>query len=208
MNRQILLFDTTLRDGEQAPGFSMNIEEKLSMAKQLARLGVDVIEAGFPISSEGDFEAVRTVAREVRGPVIAGLARAVTGDIDRCWAAVCEAEKPRIHTFIATSDIHITHKFKTTRKEILKRAVKAVRHGASSLSSRSPTRLSSLARVILMARCLGPLASAVIKGRLTSVCMDEDSSIFAFSAASFNRCNAILSFLRSIPCSFLNSSER
>ena len=87
MTRRVLLFDTTLRDGEQAPGFSMNMEEKLAMARQLARLGVDIIEAGFPISSEGDFEAVRTIAAEVEGPVIAGLARAVPGDIDRFrWA--------------------------------------------------------------------------------------------------------------------------
>ncbi len=131
MTRRILLFDTTLRDGEQAPGFSMNIDEKVAMAGQLARLGVDVIEAGFPISSEGDFEAVRAVAQEVRGPVIAGLARAVPGDIDRCWEAVKGAGHPRIHTFIATSDIHIRYKFRTTRKEILKRAVKAVRHACS-----------------------------------------------------------------------------
>jgi 2-isopropylmalate synthase len=126
MTRRVFFFDTTLRDGEQAPGFSMNIGEKLTMAKQLARLGVDIIEAGFPISSEGDFEAVRTIAREVRRPIVAGLARAVPGDIDRCWEAVGVAARPRIHTFIATSDIHIVHKFKTTRKEILRRTVKAV----------------------------------------------------------------------------------
>jgi 2-isopropylmalate synthase len=127
MARRILIFDTTLRDGEQSPGFSMNIIEKLTLARQLARLGVDVIEAGFPISSEGDFEAVRTIAREVRKPIIAGLARAVPADIDRCWEAIRETSRPRIHTFIATSDIHIEHKFKTTREEILRRAVKAIK---------------------------------------------------------------------------------
>jgi 2-isopropylmalate synthase len=131
MSRRVFFFDTTLRDGEQAPGFSMNISEKLTMARQLARLGVDVIEAGFPISSEGDFEAVRTIAHEVRRPVVAGLARAVPGDIDRCWEAVSGAARPRIHTFIATSDIHIVHKFKTTRKEILRRTVKAVTRARS-----------------------------------------------------------------------------
>ena len=131
MTRSILLFDTTLRDGEQAPGFSMNMDEKLAMARQLARLGVDVIEAGFPISSEGDFEAVRTIAGEVEGPIIAGLARAVPKDIDRCWEAVSAAGRPRIHTFIATSDIHIVHKFGTTRKEILRRAVRAVKRARS-----------------------------------------------------------------------------
>jgi 2-isopropylmalate synthase len=131
MSRRVFFFDTTLRDGEQAPGFSMNISEKLTMARQLARLGVDVIEAGFPISSEGDFEAVRAIAGEVRRPVVAGLARAVPGDIDRCWEAVSGAARPRIHTFIATSDIHIVHKFKTTRKEILRRTIKAVKRARS-----------------------------------------------------------------------------
>ena len=128
MSRRVLIFDTTLRDGEQSPGFSMNIAEKITLARQLARLGVDIIEAGFPVASEGDFEAVRTIAREVRGPVIAGLARATTGDIDRCWDAVRHAAHPRIHTFLATSDIHIAKKFNTTREEILRRAVAAVRH--------------------------------------------------------------------------------
>jgi 2-isopropylmalate synthase len=128
VTRRVLIFDTTLRDGEQSPGFSMNIAEKLTLAKQLARLGVDVIEAGFPVASDGDFEAVRTIAREVRGPVIAGLARAVAGDIDRCWDAVRHAARPRIHTFLATSDIHIAKKLATTREEVLRRAVEAVRH--------------------------------------------------------------------------------
>ncbi len=127
MARRILIFDTTLRDGEQSPGFSMNIDEKLTLARQIARLGVDVIEAGFPISSEGDFEAVRTIARKIRRPIIAGLARAVAGDIDRCWEALREAARPRIHTFIAPSDIHIEHKFRTTRSEILRRAVRAIK---------------------------------------------------------------------------------
>ena len=106
----------------------MNIAEKITLARQLARLGVDVIEAGFPVASDGDFAAVSAIAREVRGPVIAGLARAVPGDIDRCWDAIRHAARPRIHTFIATSDIHIQKKFNTTREEILKRAVAAVRH--------------------------------------------------------------------------------
>jgi 2-isopropylmalate synthase len=128
VTRRVLVFDTTLRDGEQSPGFSMNIPEKIALARQLARLGVDVIEAGFPVASDGDFEAVAAIAREVQGPVIAGLARAVPADIDRCWEAVRHAARPRIHTFIATSDIHIQKKFATTREEILRRAVEAVRH--------------------------------------------------------------------------------
>ncbi|MBI2844565.1 MAG: 2-isopropylmalate synthase [Armatimonadetes bacterium] len=127
MSRRIRIFDTTLRDGEQSPGASMNLEEKLEAAKQLARLKVDVIEAGFPISSPGDFEAVKTVAQQVKGPSIAGLARAVNEDIDRVWEAVQYSKKPRIHTFIATSDIHLERKLKKTREQVLDIAVAAVR---------------------------------------------------------------------------------
>src|ERR1051325_4159691 len=105
MTARVKIFDTTLRDGEQSPGCSMNMEEKLRMARQLFQLGVDVIEAGFPISSDEDFESVRAIAKEIRGPVIAGLARAVQTDIERAWAALCYATRPRIHVFIATSDI-------------------------------------------------------------------------------------------------------
>src|SRR5512139_1993810 len=103
MSDRVYIFDTTLRDGEQSPGASMNIEEKLILARQLERLRVDVIEAGFPISSDGDFESVKRIAGEIHNTTIAGLARANQLDIDRCWAAVREAAKPRIHTFIATS---------------------------------------------------------------------------------------------------------
>lgn len=123
---RIMIFDTTLRDGEQAPGFSMNIEDKLHMARQLERLQVDVIEAGFPIASDGDFEAVKRVAAEIRTVTIAGLARAVPGDIKRCWEALENAAKPRIHTFLATSDIHLKHKLLKNREEALEMAVKAV----------------------------------------------------------------------------------
>ena len=106
-NNRIYLFDTTLRDGEQSPGVSLNVEEKLEIAQQLARLGVDVIEAGFPIASPGDFQAVKNIAKKVKGPIIAGLCRATRGDIDRGWEALQYAESPRIHTFLATSDIHL-----------------------------------------------------------------------------------------------------
>jgi 2-isopropylmalate synthase len=123
---RISIFDTTLRDGEQAPGFSMNVEEKLKMARQLERLQVDVIEAGFPIASEGDFEAVKKISAEIRSITIAGLARAVPADIDRCWQALEGAARPRIHTFLATSDIHLKYKFNKTRGEALDIAVKAV----------------------------------------------------------------------------------
>jgi 2-isopropylmalate synthase len=115
---RVLLFDTTLRDGEQSPGISLNTAEKLEIAQQLARLGVDVIEAGFPIASPGDFDAVRTIAREVAGPVICGLARANSSDIDRAWEAVRESERPRIHTFLSTSDIHIEHQLQSTREDV------------------------------------------------------------------------------------------
>ena len=123
---RVLIFDTTLRDGEQAPGFSMNHEEKLQMARQLARLQVDVIEAGFPIASPGDFEGVRLVAREVRGPIIAALARANPTDIEAAARALEPAERPRIHTFIATSPIHMKHKLRKSPEEVLEMAVKAV----------------------------------------------------------------------------------
>jgi len=126
MSDRVVIFDTTLRDGEQSPGASMNAEEKLRVAKQLAKLKVDVIEAGFPISSEGEFEAVRAIAEEVKGPVICALARAEKADIDRAWQAIMAAEKPRIHTFIATSDIHLRHKLRVSREEVLERLVEAV----------------------------------------------------------------------------------
>src|SRR3954467_3235214 len=103
-------FDTTLRDGEQSPGIALNKSEKVEIAQQLARLGVDIIEAGFPITSPGDFEAVQAIARQVDGPVICGLARTSRQDIDAAWRAIKESERPRIHTFIATSDIHIERK--------------------------------------------------------------------------------------------------
>jgi len=128
MSRRIQIFDTTLRDGEQSPGASMNIEEKLEVAKQLARLKVDVIEAGFPISSIGDFEAVKAVAETVKGPGVAGLCRSSKGDIDRAWDALKYAKKPVIHTFLATSDIHLEKKLKKTREEVLEIATMAVKH--------------------------------------------------------------------------------
>jgi len=115
---RVLLFDTTLRDGEQSPGISLNTAEKLEIAQQLARLGVDVIEAGFPISSPGDFEAVEAIAHQVEGPVICALARANAGDIDRAWEAIRDSERPRIHTFLSTSDIHIEHQLQSTRDDV------------------------------------------------------------------------------------------
>ena len=116
--KRVLIFDTTLRDGEQSPGISLNTVEKLEIAHQLARLGVDIIEAGFPIASPGDFEAVQAIARQVQGPVIAGLARANATDIAAAWNAVKDSERPRIHTFVSTSDIHIEHQMQNTRADV------------------------------------------------------------------------------------------
>lgn len=123
---RVLVFDTTLRDGEQSPGCSMTLEEKLVMARQLDALGVDVIEAGFPIASDGDFEAARTVAKAIRRPIIACLARTTTEDIHRAWQALEPAARPRIHTFLATSDIHLDHKLRITREQALLRIKESV----------------------------------------------------------------------------------
>src|SRR2546425_5565949 len=125
---RVRIFDTTLRDGEQSPGISLNVQEKLEIAHQLARLGADIIEAGFPITSPGDFEAVTAIAREVQGPVICGLARTSFQDIDAAWNAIKDSERPRIHTFIATSDIHIERKLQTTREDVKGQARAAVAH--------------------------------------------------------------------------------
>ncbi len=116
---KVIIFDTTLRDGEQAAGGTLNVQEKLEIARQLERLNVDIIEAGFPISSPGDFEAVRLIAKEVRTPIICALARAAPEDIDRAWEAVKEAEHPRIHVFLSASDIHLVYQLKKSREEIL-----------------------------------------------------------------------------------------
>jgi 2-isopropylmalate synthase len=125
---RVLIFDTTLRDGEQSPGISLNRQEKLEIAQQLTRLGVDIIEAGFPITSPGDAEAVRAIAQEVQGPVICALARTAKQDIDAAWAAVRDAERPRIHMFLATSDVHIKHKLQTTREDVKGQVRAAVAH--------------------------------------------------------------------------------
>src|SRR5690348_3347279 len=128
---RVHIFDTTLRDGEQSPGISLNTAEKVEIAQQLARLGVDVIEAGFPITSPGDFEAVQQIAREVEGPVICGLARTHKADIDAAWGAIRESSRPRIHTFISTSDIHIEHQLQSTREDVKGQARAAVAHARS-----------------------------------------------------------------------------
>jgi 2-isopropylmalate synthase len=152
---QVLVFDTTLRDGEQSPGVALNSAEKLEIASQLARLGVDVIEAGFPITSPGDFEAVRGIARQVEGPVICALARTSREDVVRAWESVRDSSRPRIHTFIATSDIHIERKLQTTREGVLGQARAAVAHARSlcedvefSAEDASRSDLGFLAQVV------------------------------------------------------------
>src|SRR2546421_8168191 len=126
MNDRLIIFDTTLRDGEQSPGASMNLQEKLEIAHALRDLGVDIIEAGFPIASPGDFEAVQSIARHVEGVTICGLARCNPDDIDRAWEALRDCPKPRIPVFLATSSIHREFKPKMAQDEIVRRAVEGV----------------------------------------------------------------------------------
>ena len=127
MSDKVIIFDTTLRDGEQSPGISLDPGEKLEIAEQLARLGVDYIEAGFPVSSQGEFEAVQAIARTVQGPVIAGLSRTQLADVDRCYEALRDAERSRIHIFISTSPSHMEHMLKMSEDQVLE----AVRMGVS-----------------------------------------------------------------------------
>jgi len=155
MNDYVRIFDTTLRDGEQCPGATMNLEEKLRLARQLALLNVDVIEAGFPIASKDDFEAVKTIAGEIDGPEIAGLCRCLPKDIDRGWQAVKGAHKPRLHIFLATSKIHMEFKLKKAEDEILRQAVEMTKYAAAlcpnvefSPEDASRTERSFLAEVV------------------------------------------------------------
>ena len=127
MSDKVVIFDTTLRDGEQSPGISLDPGEKLEIAEQLARLGVDYIEAGFPVASQGDFEAVQAIARTVHGPVIAGLSRTQLADVDRCYEALRDADRSRIHVFISTSPSHMEHMLKMTEAQVLEE----VRHGVA-----------------------------------------------------------------------------
>ncbi|MFW6134004.1 MAG: 2-isopropylmalate synthase [Elusimicrobiota bacterium] len=159
---KIIIFDTTLRDGEQSPGASMNINEKIQVARQLESLGVDVIEAGFPIASEGDFESVSRIAREIKECSICGLARAKKEDIDKCWEAVKKASKPRIHTFIATSPIHRKSKLKMSRDQVIENAVEAVKYAKKfcedvefSAEDATRTEIDFLKQVIDEAVCAG-----------------------------------------------------
>ncbi len=135
MSDKIYIFDTTLRDGEQSPGASMNKKEKFRLAQELVKLRVDVIEAGFPVASAGDFDCVKHIADNMKGVQVAGLARASRKDIDTAWEALKNGENPRIHTFLATSDIHLKHKLKMSREQVLELAVSSVRHAAGYTSN-------------------------------------------------------------------------
>ena len=135
MSDKIYLFDTTLRDGEQSPGASMNMQEKFRLAQQLVKLNVDIIEAGFPVASAGDFDCVKNIADNLKGVQVAGLARCHGKDIDTAWEALKNGENPRIHTFLATSDIHLKHKLRMTREQVLERAVSMVKHAARYTSN-------------------------------------------------------------------------
>jgi 2-isopropylmalate synthase len=130
MSDKLIIFDTTLRDGEQAPGASLNTSEKLEIAQSLADMGVDIIEAGFPVSSKGDFDAVAAVAKQIKGPVVCGLSRAVKGDIDAAYEATKFSKRPRIHVFLATSKIHMQYKLKKAEDEILRLAVDSVKYAS------------------------------------------------------------------------------
>src|SRR5437867_1268532 len=131
---RVLIFDTTLRDGEQAPGASMNEKEKLEIAYALERLGVDIIEAGFPVISKGDFNSVKSVAKHIKGSIVCGLARCIKKDIDAAAEAIENAKHGRIHVFLATSKIHLEHKFKKTPDEILAMAVEAVKYARDKMA--------------------------------------------------------------------------
>ena len=135
MDDRVLIFDTTLRDGEQSAGAAMTVEEKVEIARQLERLNVDVIEAGFPISSPGDFEAVQTIAREIRKPIPAALARANAADVERAAEALKDAARPRIHVFISSSDEHIQHQLNKDREEVVEMAAQNVARARKHVST-------------------------------------------------------------------------
>lgn len=155
MSKDIIIFDTTLRDGEQSPGCTMNLREKIVLAKQLEVLKVDVMEAGFAIASPGDFESVKTIANEIKNCTVASLARALDKDIDTAWEALKGAANPRIHTFIATSDIHMKYKLRMTKEQVLERAINMVKRAKGycsdiefSAEDASRTDLDFLAKIV------------------------------------------------------------
>ena len=163
---KIFIFDTTLRDGEQSPGNSMNLDEKMRLARQLERLGVDILEAGFPVASEGDFQAVRQIAREIRGLQVCGLTRANLADIDRTWEAVSEAANPRIHTFLSASDIHLQYQLNISREKMLKDAYAAVKHAAAFTKN---VEFSPMDSTRTDRKFLGEVVEAVLEAGATTI---------------------------------------
>ena len=151
--KRIKIFDTTLRDGEQSPGCSMNLTEKIEMARQLEKLGVDVIEAGFAIASPMDHKSVQAIAAAVTNCTVASLARCAKGDIDAAWDAVKEANHPRIHVFLATSDIHMEYKLRKTPDQVVEMAVAAVRHAASAPAAKPPAASTTPRRACSVSLC-------------------------------------------------------
>ena len=166
MNNRVHIFDTTLRDGEQSPGCSMTVSEKVRMARKLVDLGVDILEAGFPIASEGDFEAVDAVSRGFPEVRVAALARSCTLDVERAVRALDKAKRPRLHTFIATSDIHLKYKLRKTRQQVLEEAVAAVElarrfvddveFSAEDATRTEPDFLEEVSKAVVAAGAGGP----------------------------------------------------
>ena len=202
---RVVIFDTTLRDGEQAPGCSMTLNEKLRVASALRDLRVDVIEAGFPAASPGDFKAVQTIARTIEGPTICGLARCNPRDIKRVWDAVKDAASPRIHVFVATSRIHREHKLQMAKAEILKSAVESVSYARSfcdnvefSPEDASRTELEYLAEVVeavaakLMTYALGRGVDAADMPAIRRIVREAEASDYRWSSL-------VLGIVRSIP---------
>ena len=165
----IRIFDTTLRDGEQAPGASLTMAEKLEVARQLVRLNVDVIEAGFPAASPGDWEAVNRVAKETRGVAVAGLARCRDGDPQRAVEAIRVAERPHLHVFISTSEIHLQHQIRMTREEALAEAVKWVRYGRQHLGRDAELEFSAMDATRSDPEYLLQVCEAVVEAGATTV---------------------------------------
>src|SRR5438309_290480 len=218
----LVIFDTTLRDGEQSPGASMNLAEKLEVARALVDLGVDVIEAGFPIASPGDFEAVQAIARQVQGPVIAGLARCNPADIDRAGEALRDAPRKRIHVFLATSAIHREFKLHMAKEEILKRAVEGVERAKSfcddiefSPEDASRTELDFLAEVVDRAIAAGA-TTINLPDTVGFAVPDQYGAMFGFSAhchndlgmAVANSLAAVLNGARQVECTINGLGER
>ena len=179
---RVKIFDTTLRDGEQSPGFSMNINEKVRMAKQLEKLGVDIIEAGFPVASRGDFEAVRMISQSLEKSHVAGLARAHDRDIERAWEAIQHARHPRIHTFISTSDIHLTHQLRKSREEVLLMAAAAV---TKAKSFTDDVGISDVTRLLMLpgSEMIMPSDSGIwIPALSATALLDSISSVRRYSS--------------------------